>query len=85
MNYSLQVVDRQLSEATATVRERIIRVLHARNFSAFKDLVIEAADGIVTLRGSTRSFYHKQLALTHIRNVAASYTLVDEIVVQNSN
>ena len=83
MNIPIQLLKVQLGEKNAVIREQIIRFLHSRNSCAFRDLEVEAADGVVTLRGNTRSFYHRQLALTHSKRVVGDCLLVDEIVVRN--
>ena len=80
----MQFLDQQFGDAFAAIREQIISLLRERNFSAFKDIEIDASDGVITIRGNTRSFYHKQLALTHSKRVAGQYPLVDEIVVLGS-
>ena len=65
------------------VRDQIIRFLHELNFSAFRDLEVESADGVVTLRGMVQSFYHKQIVLTHSMRLVGQCKLVDELIVQN--
>ena len=83
MNSTLQTLDKQLSNSMAAILEQITNVLHSRNFSAFKNLKVEGTNGVVTLKGSTRSFYHKQLAMNHIKTFAGNLKLIDEIAVQN--
>ena len=84
MNIPMQFLKQQLDDANVLIREQIISLLHDRNFSAFKNVEVLAADGAITLRGNVRSFYHKQIALTHSQRVAGSYPLIDEVVVDNN-
>ena len=82
MNIPIQFLNKQLSDANAVVREKIIHLLRKQNFSAFSDLEVIARDGVVILKGFTRSFYDKQIALNHGRCIAGPSNVIDEIVVQ---
>ena len=84
MNIPIGFLNQSFGDANAMIREQIINLLHNRNLSAFRDLEVVAADGVVTLRGKISSFYHKQLALSHSKRVAGSYQLVDEIIVESA-
>ena len=72
-------------DANTLMRERILRALHNLNFSAFRDLEVVAADEAVTLRGCLRSFYEKQVVLSHSMRIMGNYKLVDEMVVQTES
>ena len=83
MNIPIRFLGNRLNDKDAVMREQIIRVLHNRDLSAFKNLEVESIDGVVTLRGSTRSFYDRQIALTYTKAVVGDCPMVDEIVVQD--
>ena len=49
--------------------------------SSLRHIVVDAEAGIVTLRGTVRSFYEKQLCISGSRRVPGVYELIDEIEV----
>jgi osmotically-inducible protein OsmY len=58
--------------------------LRGRCERAVRDLAIRVDEGIVTLRGRTRSFYEKQLALHAVQRVDGLAGINDEITVAGS-
>ena len=82
MNIPIQFLDNKVSDRNTLIREQILSFLHSRNFSAFRNVEVEAVDGAVLLRGITRSYYHKQLVLSHSKSLIGDYKLIDEIDVQ---
>ena len=81
MNVPISALNSKRGETNILIQEQILRFLHKLNFSAFKDLEVDASDRVVTLRGVMQSFYDKQVAITHSLNVIGHHELVDEIVV----
>ena len=58
---------------------RVGTFLKSRNFPEFKNLEILASDGVVTLSGTLRSYYEKQVAINSCLRVAGVATLIDKI------
>ena len=82
MDMPAQFLNNQLSDQCSAIADQIMRVLQDQNRSAFKNLHVDSTGGVVTLRGNTRSFYERQIALTHSMSVVGDCQLIDEIVVQ---
>ena len=62
--------------------ERSVReAIHRRCDRCVRGLAIWVDDGIVTLRGQTRSFYEKQLVLHALKQVGGLAGIVDEMSV----
>jgi osmotically-inducible protein OsmY len=53
--------------------------LWGRHVPALRNVLVEASDGVVTLRGQVRSFYEKQLCHNCCRRVAGVRQLVDDV------
>jgi len=68
--------------ANLFVGESVLRHFEGRNFPALTRLDIEADSGTVTLKGTVRTFYQKQMAITLSMQVEGVTKIVDEIVVQ---
>ena len=58
---------------------RVGTFLNSRNFPEFKNLEILASDGVVTLSGTLRLYYEKQVAINSCLRVAGVATLIDKI------
>lgn len=61
------------------LERRIVSYLMGRHVPSLRHISVEAADGIVTLRGQVRSFYEKQLCHNCCRRVAGVLSLVDSL------
>ena len=79
---STQFFNTQNAAANLFVGESVLRHFESRNFPALTRLDIEADSGTVTLKGTLRTFYQKQMAITLSMQVEGVTKIVDEIVVQ---
>ena len=62
---------------------RVCSILQSRHFPAFRQLVVQVEQGIVTLTGQVCSYYEKQVAITSCQHVAGVSSLIDCIVVSD--
>jgi len=75
---TLPATDERLAQlVTLAIRERGPRSLHG--------LTIVASESVVTLRGSARSFYDKQLLLHAVQRVPGVREIIDEVHVLPSS
>jgi osmotically-inducible protein OsmY len=73
-----------VSKATVEDRDlerRVVSYLLGRHVPSLRHLAVQANNGTVTLQGSVRSFYEKQLCQHCCQRVAGVVRLVDDIVV----
>lgn len=63
------------------LQARVVSYLLHQQVADIRDIEVLAADGIVTMRGEVRSFYHKQLCLACTNRVAGVVQIMDEIAV----
>jgi osmotically-inducible protein OsmY len=63
--------------ADVELQRRVRNFLQNRRVPRASDLQIEARNGVVTLRGTLRSFYHKQLCINCTQRVAGVVRLID--------
>lgn len=63
--------------ADVELQRRIRIFLQSRRVPRSMDLKIEAKNGVVTLQGTHRSFYHKQLCINCCQRVAGVVQLID--------
>jgi osmotically-inducible protein OsmY len=62
--------------------ERAVReAIRRRCERCARGLAVWVEDGVVTLRGQTRSFYEKQLVLNALQRVSGLAGIVDEVSV----
>jgi osmotically-inducible protein OsmY len=61
------------------LKARIVNFLSRQNVPSLRMLNVTANTGVVTIRGSVRSFYHKQLCLSCCQRVAGVVRIHDEI------
>jgi len=68
-----------LNSAAADIelQRRVRNFLQNRCVPRTSNLKIEARGGVVTLRGTHRSFYHKQLCINCCQRVAGVLQLID--------
>jgi osmotically-inducible protein OsmY len=64
------------------IKRRITNLLFQRGRSSLAQLAIEVDNGTVTVRGTVRSFYERQVCLSCCQHVPGVFRLVDEIKVQ---
>ncbi len=74
-----------LSSADNEIQRRVGNYLKSRLFLSAATLRIKAANGVVTLQGSVRSFYHKQLCIHCCQRVAGVVQLIDDTHVISVN
>ena len=67
------------TESDRELSRRIMNYLVTRHVPAARWLEIESQGGVVTLRGSVRSFYHKQLCIHCCQRVAGVIRVQDEL------
>jgi osmotically-inducible protein OsmY len=70
--------------ADEQLARRISNFLRSKDLLAGTRLRVDVAGGVVTLRGSARSFYQKQLWLHGAQRVAGVIEIVDHIEVQST-
>jgi osmotically-inducible protein OsmY len=63
--------------ADRELQRRISSFLLNRRFPTTSKLKIDAHNGVVTLQGTHRSFYHKQLCINCCQRVAGVVRLID--------
>ncbi len=72
----------QIDLATETpLEERVSCALERNPRLANRDLRFETADGQVTLRGSVRTYYEKQMAQESLRRIDGIQQINNELVV----
>jgi osmotically-inducible protein OsmY len=59
------------------LQRRVHNFLQNRRLPRSSSVKVEAHNGVVTLRGSHRSFYHKQLCISCAQRVAGVVRLID--------
>ncbi len=77
MTVMSETVDRDLAM-------RVVQYLSDRHHPGLRSLNVEAAAGTVTIRGTVRTFYEKQLCQHICRRVAGVMGLIDKVVVCDS-
>lgn len=70
-------VYRNCDVADVELQRRVSNFLQNRCVPRSSNLEIEARNGVVTLRGTHRSFYHKQLCINCCQRVAGVVRLID--------
>ena len=60
---------------------RVLLFLADSRRPSLRNLLVEAHEGVVTLRGPAGSFYEKQLAVKFTRRVAGVFRVIDEVLV----
>jgi osmotically-inducible protein OsmY len=61
------------------LERRVVSYLAARYLPSLRQLQVSVEEGTVTLRGSVRSFYEKQIAIHSCQRVAGVRKLVDAV------
>ncbi len=80
----MQVMDRiRIEFPDEDLRQRIESFLKTRHFPDFESLHVDVHDGSVTLSGSLRSYYEKQVALNSCQRVAGVLSLIDKVSVRS--
>jgi osmotically-inducible protein OsmY len=75
-----------LAEADRDLQRRVVSFLADSNMPGLRQLRVDAADGTVTIRGTVRTYYEKQLSQQRCKRVAGVIRLIDKIeVVTPSN
>ncbi|MBS0207367.1 MAG: BON domain-containing protein [Planctomycetes bacterium] len=70
-----QNIDRDLEQRVSTY-------LATRHVPSLRQLIVEAHNGVVTLRGKVRSFYEKQLMQQCCQRVAGVVQMIDAVEVR---
>jgi osmotically-inducible protein OsmY len=70
------------TELDYDLQRRVKNYLNSKQMRSLRDVVVDADNGTVVLRGEVNSFYEKQLCLSCTRRVAGVVELVDEILVR---
>jgi osmotically-inducible protein OsmY len=65
------------------LRRRVVSFLTDSNMPGLRQLRVDAVDGIVTLDGTVRTYYEKQLSQQRTKRVAGVVRLIDRIEVVN--
>jgi len=65
----------------AALCRQVVDYLCGPGFPALQGIIVEVADGLVTLRGPVKSFYARQLLVTGCRRVPQVAGVVDELQV----
>lgn len=65
------------------LRRRVVSFLTDSNMPGLRQLRVDAVDGIVTLKGTVRTYYEKQLSQQRCKRVAGVVRLIDNIEVSN--
>jgi osmotically-inducible protein OsmY len=67
------------------LERRVISYLSARYLPGLRQLQVSVQEGTVTLRGSVKSFYEKQIAIHSCQRVAGVRKLVDAVDVARAS
>jgi len=65
------------------LRRRVVSFLTDSNMPGLRQLRVDAVDGIVTLNGTVRTYYEKQLSQQRCKRVAGVVRLIDQVEVAN--
>jgi osmotically-inducible protein OsmY len=65
------------------VERRVINYLSRQHFPGLRSVEVEAAQGVVTIRGRVKSFHERQLCINCCQRVAGVVHLNDEIQVED--
>jgi osmotically-inducible protein OsmY len=65
------------AQSDTELQRRIRLFLQSRCVPRSSDVKVEVNNGVVTLRGTHRSFYHKQLCINCCQRVAGVVRLID--------
>ena len=65
------------------LQRRVVSFLADSNMPGLRQLKVHAADGTVTINGTVRTYYEKQLSQQRCKRVAGVVRLVDQIEVSN--
>ena len=65
------------------LRRRVVSFLTDSNMPGLRQLRVDAVDGIVTLQGTVRTYYEKQLSQQRCKRVAGVVRLIDNVEVAN--
>jgi osmotically-inducible protein OsmY len=68
-------------DTDADLQRRVVNFLHQRHVPSLRNVHVDVKQGVVTMRGTVDSFYHKQLCLNCCQRVAGVVRLIDEIQV----
>ena len=71
--------------ADAALREEVVNRLSGPEFPQLQGVIVEVAAGIVTLRGSVKSFYARQLLVKGCKLVPHVAGVLDELQVVRSD
>lgn len=63
------------------LRRRVVSFLTDSNMPGLRQLRVDAVDGIVTLQGTVRTYYEKQLSQQRTKRVAGVVRLIDNVQV----
>ncbi len=77
MTVMCEALDRDLAQ-------RVTQYLSDRHHPGLRSLNVEAMGGTVTIHGTVRTFYEKQLCQHICRRVAGVMGLVDKVVVSDA-
>ena len=70
------------TDENSELRCRVTSYLATKHLPSLRRLMVNAAEGTVTLRGSVDSFHEKQIAIHSCRRVAGVRQLVDAMDVR---
>ncbi|MBA4018368.1 MAG: hypothetical protein C0483_14475 [Pirellula sp.] len=83
-NLNVSAVERGASEGPdLDLQRRVVSFLADANMPGLRQLRVDAVDGTVTLRGTVRTYYEKQLSQQRCKRVAGVVRMVDQIEVSN--
>ena len=71
-----------IDKSSCDLQRRVMNFLAQRGVSSLRRLNVKAEGGTVTLHGTVRSFYERQLCLCCCQHVAGVVKLVDELKVE---
>ena len=63
------------------LKSRIDELLCELHFPSFKKLDVEVDHGLVTISGTLKSYYHRQVALSTCQKLADVITVIDMMTV----
>ena len=63
------------------LKNEISQRLSHQHFPSFKELNVEVDHGLVTISGTLKSYYHRQIALSTCQQLVDAITVIDMMVV----
>lgn len=68
-----------VTRSDAALRQTVVNALTSPEFPGTRGVIVEVTAGVVTLRGSVKSFYARQLLVHACRRIPRVTGIIDEL------